>query len=1069
MNPEPTKQSDGPIFLVNEDAFSLNYTASSLETLGRTLLRFRGPGEALKSVSQARPSLVLLDLDTSDADGPEMCREIVERLDYEVPVVLISSGGDEDLMLRAYEAGAADFLVKPIGMAELRAKVRLHLGVTARRTSRRLVLEQPLERVAPPGAPSLGRFVVLEQRGSTPEGELFRASDSKGRSFMITLLSKELSEREDLVSAYVRKAAELHALRPGAVASISEVGKHDGRSYLAREEVPGRELGTLGPLPVDLAVGFLWAAAEVVREIHSLGRVHGHLCASSFVVARERVVLVDFGPVGEPDWSVLKGAERDYVPPETLEGAPPSERGDVYGLGVLLTQLLTDATDEAGMARLPEDIRQVFLRLRARDPAERLQTVDDALAALRATRGEAGGDALPRITPSHLADLVKAAATIAPGRVIGGSLVDRIIGRGGNGVVYQAHHLALDKPVALKVLAVRGLGTEAVRQLVNEARIAARIEHPNVVQVYNVGYEDSDPYIVMQLVRGGNLAELVARTGPLPIDMAVHICRGAALGLAAAHHAKIVHRDVKPANLLLTRQGDARVTDFGVARMLEPRDGYESGVQGTPATIAPEQIMGKHVTAAADAYSLGVTFYYALTARFPFSGSNPSVVLAKHLKERPTPPRSLRPEIPRFLSALVMRLLEKDPELRPSDLVETANAMAPYSAVQRRLHYRTVPFGQLAVDEGYLQDDAVERALKRQQVAAALGIREPIGDLLVAEGALTDDERSELLHLQGEPKGPDESRKITETPEPPSEPAEEVPALNIASSEPELDELVRARNARTSVGSYRLIRQIASGKSGVVYHGQTVQGDPATIVLFHPRYVENPAFVRCLVSGTEHFQAIHHPALVRFLGVGHPEPGVAFLAREFVEGATLIELLRRRGPLPVDQALDLLIPVCEGLAVAAKAGSVHGDLGPSKILVDEAEHSKLIGPSPFTAWLATGRKASFHAASLAYLPPEKLASGRIESVVSDIYSVGAILFRVVSGKKPFGGVVAHEVIRRILEAQPVPLQVVAPDLPLEVGEAIERLMAKDPKDRHQTWQACIDALCQLRLRLGKNH
>ena len=200
--------------------------------------------------------------------------------------------------------------------------------------------------------------------------------------------------------------------------------------------------------------------------------------------------------------------------------------------------------------------------------------------------------------------------------------LERPLGHGGMASVHLARDTELDRPVAVKLLAENLSGDESVhRRFVREARLAARLSHPNVVSVFDAGEDGGRPYIVMEYVDGENLAELLARRGRIPPDEARGLALQAAQGLAHAHAAGLVHRDVKPQNLILRRDGTLKVADFGIARAAEATALTQAGtVLGTAAYLSPEQALGEEVTPATDVYSLGVVLYELLTGRHAVPG-----------------------------------------------------------------------------------------------------------------------------------------------------------------------------------------------------------------------------------------------------------------------------------------------------------------------------------------------------------------------------------------------------------------------------------------------------------------
>ncbi len=246
--------------------------------------------------------------------------------------------------------------------------------------------------------------------------------------------------------------------------------------------------------------------------------------------------------------------------------------------------------------------------------------------------------------------------------------LERALGHGGMASVHLGRDTELDRPVAVKLLAENLSGDESFRErFVREARLAARLSHPNVVSVYDAGEDDGRPYIVMECVEGETLAEVLARRGRLPPEEARGVALQAARGLAHAHEAGLVHRDVKPQNLILRTDGTLKIADFGIARAAEATALTQAGtVLGTAAYLAPEQALGQEVTPAADVYSLGAVLYELLTGRPPFEFDSLADLAEKQRKMRITPVRKLAPDVPQRLEGVVMRCLARDPANRPA-------------------------------------------------------------------------------------------------------------------------------------------------------------------------------------------------------------------------------------------------------------------------------------------------------------------------------------------------------------------------------------------------------------------
>jgi eukaryotic-like serine/threonine-protein kinase len=246
-------------------------------------------------------------------------------------------------------------------------------------------------------------------------------------------------------------------------------------------------------------------------------------------------------------------------------------------------------------------------------------------------------------------------------------LLSGLLGTGGMAQVFLAHDQILDRDLALKVLKEHYARDERfVGRFRREAQSAAALNHPNVVQIYDQGRaEDGRYYIAMEYVPGGSLEDLILRRGPLGASEATRLASQVAEALHAAHGRGIVHRDVKPQNVLIGEAGHAKVADFGIA--LAASRTSTSGTNllfGTPSYMSPEQAMGERVGPESDLYSLGVVLYEMLTGTVPFAAEGPLATAMKHLTELPLSPRKRNPSVPEAMDALVMGLLSKDPKDR---------------------------------------------------------------------------------------------------------------------------------------------------------------------------------------------------------------------------------------------------------------------------------------------------------------------------------------------------------------------------------------------------------------------
>jgi eukaryotic-like serine/threonine-protein kinase len=245
--------------------------------------------------------------------------------------------------------------------------------------------------------------------------------------------------------------------------------------------------------------------------------------------------------------------------------------------------------------------------------------------------------------------------------------LEELVGTGGMSSVFRAHDRQLERRVAIKILHQHYADDpEYLERFRREARAVARLSHPNIVTVIDRGDDDGRQYIVFEHVEGENLKELVLRTGRLPVRRALELALAVADGLAFAHDHGLVHRDVKPQNVLLSNEGEVKVTDFGIARSLYVEHGVtQTGtVLGTGEYLAPEQAGGKPVSPATDVYSLGVVLWELLAGDVPFVGENFVAVALRHVNEPPPSIRERRPDVSPRLDAAVERALAKDPARR---------------------------------------------------------------------------------------------------------------------------------------------------------------------------------------------------------------------------------------------------------------------------------------------------------------------------------------------------------------------------------------------------------------------
>src|SRR5512147_1989518 len=251
------------------------------------------------------------------------------------------------------------------------------------------------------------------------------------------------------------------------------------------------------------------------------------------------------------------------------------------------------------------------------------------------------------------------------------------LGQGAMGTVYKAVDPLIDRVVAIKTITLSlalDEKDEYEARFYQEAKAAGRLSHPNIVTIYDVGKSGDVAYIAMEFLQGRELRDILNDNQRLPVDQVIDIVAQVAVGLAYAHEHDIVHRDVKPSNIMVVRDGHVKITDFGIARMASASVRTQTGmVLGSPKYMSPEQVMGKLADRRSDIFSLGVMLYEMLTGQAPFNGENVNAIMYQTLNTVPPPPSTLRPGVPDMLNFIVAKALAKDLDDRYQNAKEFAD------------------------------------------------------------------------------------------------------------------------------------------------------------------------------------------------------------------------------------------------------------------------------------------------------------------------------------------------------------------------------------------------------------
>jgi serine/threonine protein kinase len=454
--------------------------------------------------------------------------------------------------------------------------------------------------------------------------------------------------------------------------------------------------------------------ALAVQVLHRQGRIHRSLDAETITIDGQFDPQLDLptgarrfgGDLSDPESCPPELAQgRSVELPAEIETAAAvlRERGtpfdprriDFYQLGVLLCQLLTGEPflsylySPTCKAKVPPMARAILERCLGENAAPPLVDCDDLVAALDDLIGQLPekqatstsetpplGSAVvsPGDTPPHGKSVPPSAETPAekdqrlPFQRLGHFQIVDQIGAGGMGDVYRGYDASLDRYVAIKVLApTLARDEQFVRRFVAEATAAAKLSHPNVVPIHFIGHDAGYHFFAMQFIEGQSLAQYLSSKKRLPVDQAVAIIEQCLAGLEAAHARDLIHRDVKPGNILLERaSGRAILVDFGLVRHLnaDSRMTATGVLMGTVDYVAPEQAKGKAIDGRADIYSLGVMFYELLAGHLPFLSDSPTAMIFQHAYEEPLPLKQAAPDVPQPLVDVVAHMMAKEPAER---------------------------------------------------------------------------------------------------------------------------------------------------------------------------------------------------------------------------------------------------------------------------------------------------------------------------------------------------------------------------------------------------------------------
>lgn len=610
--------------------------------------------------------------------------------------------------------------------------------------------------------------------------------------------------------------------------------------------------------------------------------------------------------------------------------------------------------------------------------------------------------------------------------------VERVIGRGGMAQVYYGEDVKLERPVAIKIIDARHRDNPAyAERFVREARTVATWRHENVIQIYYADDEDGLYYFVMEYIDGLDLGDLMAhyveKNRLIPPEEVIRIGQTVAAALDYAHEQNVIHRDVKPSNVLVAHDGRVVLTDFGLA--MDVAQGSLGEVFGSSHYIAPEQARrSADAVPQSDLYSLGVILYEMLAGKVPFDDPSPTAVALQHVTAPPPSPRIFNPNLSLEIEQVLLKALNKTPEER----YQTGHALIEALA------------GVLGVD---LPDSAP--ATKPEAASAS-----------VSGGTIL--KKSEPSIAAGGPKQVAEAELPSE---PNKDEAKSLPDDQAAVKQPPA---AGRRTDRTDsligkkLDEYRLDDTLGRGGMARVYKGLDVQLNRlVAIKVIDTPFRTDSDYIERFKREAQTIAQLDHPHIVTVYRFGEAE-GLLYLAMKYIEGRHLEAVLadyRQKGEIiPPDAASRIVREVCLALDYAHSKGVIHRDVKPSNIMLD-TEDQVFLADFGLALLSDVGTRGETFG-SPHYIAPEQAISSANVVPQSDLYAVGVILYQMFTGQLPFDGSDPLEVAMMHLSDPPRSPCEIRPEISSDLEAVILKALAKEPADRYPDGAAMAEALDQ---------
>jgi serine/threonine protein kinase/tetratricopeptide (TPR) repeat protein/TolB-like protein len=551
------------------------------------------------------------------------------------------------------------------------------------------------------------RYEIIAGIGQGGMGSVYKALDRElDRVIALKTIRPDLASNASILRRFKQEILLARQISHRNVIRIFDFGVADGIRFITMEFVDGEDLKSRlrrrGKLAPDESEALMRQICEGLQAAHAEDVIHRDLKPENILIDQQNHVwIMDFGLARSLEsphvtrTGMLLGTP-DYMSPEQARGDHADVRSDVFAAGLIFYELLTgdlpykaNSTVDRLLQRtrerarppelvdtaIPKRLSEIVMRCLEIDSDNRYQTADEILCDLEGRESSEGA----RPSPPGL---------LRAGTMLGTRYrIEAEAGEGGMGKVYRATDLDLGRTVALKVVRSElSSDPQSFERLKLEILLASRVTHRHVLRIYDLGEAGGVRFVSMAWVDGEDLAALIRRNGPLTEDRILSFEKQLCEGLQAAHLEGVIHRDLKPRNILLDSAGNAYISDFGLAETLkiseETHTDRDAGISGSPRYMSPEQVQGKAVDQRTDIYSLGLVLYEMATGAVPFNDGSALQTMLQRVTETPKSPKLLNPVLSDKLTSVILRCLERDPARRyqsagelldelPSQAVET--------------------------------------------------------------------------------------------------------------------------------------------------------------------------------------------------------------------------------------------------------------------------------------------------------------------------------------------------------------------------------------------------------------